>query len=124
MDESLGAGQKSSRRFKSADELRSAVEQVPIKCSWQESKGQNLSSWESEGLAKEIRVSVEVKKGKYRLRVSQSSSSGAPFRAITKLCRSGLNQKEALAAVGHVTRSLISGKRIPDIELKPSKTMK
>jgi serine/threonine protein kinase len=99
-----------SERFKSAEEFRHALEQIPIRASCQEQMSQTSFDWDSQGDEERLRVSMLPQSdGKWRIETLRQTVQGATLRRVTRLCLRNLTEIQARKAVHRITSGFISG---------------
>jgi eukaryotic-like serine/threonine-protein kinase len=99
-----------SERFKSAEEFRHALEQVPIRASCKEQMSQRSFDWDSRADEERLRVSMLPQPdGKWQIETSRQTIQGAIPRRVTRLCLRNLTETQARKAVHRITSGFISG---------------
>jgi eukaryotic-like serine/threonine-protein kinase len=97
-----------NKRFGCADELRHALERIPIYCSWKESRVGGTSEWISEQANEVITVALTQKTGGWNVETFRKKTS-AQARRVGRMCGSFSKEKDALARVSEITVGLVSG---------------
>jgi eukaryotic-like serine/threonine-protein kinase len=97
-------------RYQSAEELRHALEQIPIRAGCSEKTAQSSFKWESQGEEEKLQVSMYAESGgTWRLETACQKSQGTKPRRITKLCIRNLTESQARKAVHRITSDFVSG---------------
>jgi len=95
------------KRFGSADDLRFALEAIPIRCSWKESNKPGQRSWIAEDKKKKVEVLLKAQ-GSWRVAVFQTNRESCKRWQIHRLSATFPKEKDALRRVGEITKALVS----------------
>lgn len=97
------------KRYKSANEMRRALESAYIKRNWSETMLSNGTKWSSGDNNKCIFIQRTVKDDKWQIQVSQGVSR-ATSRQIASLHKKGLNKKDAIVYTKDILQKYSTGK--------------
>lgn len=99
-----------SERFRSAEEFRHALEQVPIRANCKEQTSQTCFEWDSQAEGERLTVSMSPEPGgKWRVETERQTATGASPRRVTRLCRRNLTGPQARKTVHRITSGFVSG---------------
>lgn len=103
------------QRYQSAEELREALEQTPIKCSWKEHTAGQTITWSAVLNDRKIQVMVTEDASGFSVDVLQRVKGASQYRSVKKLRLREVPRAKALSRVRKVTTSLVSGRTLSEI---------
>lgn len=97
-------------RHQTAEEFRRALESVPIAMDWEESNLLDGKKWNGSDGKRDLEVTrSKMLNGKWELEVKKAST-GKALRRDSALCKSGLNETQAMREAYRVLQRFVSGK--------------
>jgi serine/threonine protein kinase len=100
-----------SRRHQSARDLRGALEQVAVRCDWEEAPLSEGTEWATDVGRASVRVQmVRRAKGRHDVETTRRIS-GSTFRRVTDACAGELGVDEARRFANRVLTEYVSGRR-------------
>jgi serine/threonine protein kinase len=97
-------------RFQSAEEMRRALEAVPIAMDWEESNLAQGRKWYGNDGNRDLEVSRrQSADGQWEL-VVKKAGTGKALRRDNSLCKSGMSEKQAMRETYRVLQRFVSGK--------------
>lgn len=106
----------SSKRFQTAEELRHALEQVQLACSWREKVEKDRYEWRTETDQAILRVEMlYAGNKKWNVQTLRRWKKTDTVRHIRKLSLLKASKKQAQEAVSRITTSYVNGKQIKSL---------
>ncbi|ARU26637.1 serine/threonine-protein kinase [Cellvibrio sp. PSBB006] len=98
------------KRYQSAEEFRRALEAVPIAMDWKERNFAQGKRWTGSDGKRDLEVSrKQAANGEWELEV-RKAGTGKALRRDTSMCKSGLNEKQAMREAYRVLQKFVTGK--------------
>lgn len=98
------------KRFQSAEEMRRALEAVPIAMDWKESNFAQGRRWAGSDGKRDLEVSrIQAANGTWTLEVKKAGK-GKALRRDTSMCKAGLEEKQAMREAYRVLQKFVTGK--------------
>ena len=104
-----------SQRYQSAEELREALEQTPIKCSWKKHTAGRTTTWTAILGDRKVQVIVTEGSAGFSVDVLQRAKGSSQYRSVKKMRLREVPRARAMSRVRKVTTSLVSGRSLAEI---------
>lgn len=99
-----------AKRYQSAEELRRALESVPIAMDFKERNFAQGKRWTGNDGKRDLEISrKQTGNGQWELEV-RKAATGKALRRDTSMCKSGLDEKQAMREAYRVLQKFVSGK--------------
>jgi serine/threonine protein kinase len=97
-------------RYQTAEDMRRALEAVPIAMDWEENNLLHGKKWSGSDGDRDLEVTrTKMANGEWELEVKKAST-GKALRRDNAMCKSGMNEKQAMREAYRVLQRFVSGK--------------
>jgi hypothetical protein len=97
-------------RYQSAEEMRRAIEAVPIAVDWEETSLLKGKKWSGNDGKRTLEVlRIPTRNGKWELQVKKANI-GKTLRRDNSMCKSNLSEKQAHRETYRVLQKFVNGK--------------